>query len=646
MMKATLFPFVAITGQEKVKRAILIALVNPKVGGLLISGEKGSAKSTLVRSAVEFLPDSSDLLTLPLNAGEEMIFGTVDLEKAMIHGQKKFLPGLITRANGKIIYIDEINLLRQELLTAVLDTNSSGINRVEREGISYSERVSYTVIGTMNPEEGTLPKPVLDRFGLFVETEHLTEMQERVEVIKNLLCYSQNVEEFCRLYQEETLHMTEKINSARKMLIEVEISEAMVILAAQYSAKAFCEGHRAELFLLEAASAIAALAGRTYVLPGDLEEAAFFVLPHRMRQLQQPEKQQAPPEEQSEQEEPPKEDPNDKENDLEEPSSNNEQLPSEDTPKEQETSENLEDDNNEPNHQDNKDESKENDSSAAEEKTADIDYNFYMPKMLLALGKDRKIRRGSGKRSTTRTDLKQGRYVRSAQAKGEVSDLAFDATIRAAAPYQKIRSHEWCSINITKDDLRNKVREKRIGNTFIFLVDASGSMGARERMRAVKGAIFQMLQEAYQKRDRVGMIAFRRQQAEVLLPVTRSIDLAQKCLQQMPTGGKTPLSAGLQEALALLSTLNKKDKDTEAILIVVTDGRANAVTENDTDPVETALKMADKFNNIRVTSLVIDTESSYIKLGVARKIAQRMGANYYTLSKLSKEQILRIVRNN
>jgi len=240
--------------------------------------------------------------------------------------------------------------------------------------------------------------------------------------------------------------------------------------------------------------------------------------------------------------------------------------------------------------------------------------------------------------------LKQGRYVRAELPKAKVEDLAFDATIRAAAPYQRMREANGCALNIQKEDLRQKVREKRIGNTFLFAVDASGSMGARERMRAVKGAIFYMLQDAYQKRDRVGMVAFRRQKAEVLLPITRSVDLAQKCLAEMPTGGKTPLADGLATALLTLARLNKKDSELEPILVLVTDGRANAVEGNE-DPVASAIKMAEKIRKAKITSVVIDTENDFIKLGVAKKVAQAMGASYYSLNQLSKEQILRIVRN-
>ena len=249
------------------------------------------------------------------------------------------------------------------------------------------------------------------------------------------------------------------------------------------------------------------------------------------------------------------------------------------------------------------------------------------------------------KRSLTKTDLKQGRYVRAELPKEKVDDLAFDATIRAAAPFQRHREKNACAINIRPGDLRQRVREKRIGATFLFLVDASGSMSAQERMKAVKGAIFAMLQEAYQKRDKVGMIAFRRKVAEELLPITRSVDLAQKRLAELPTGGKTPLAEGLGRAFITLDMQKRKEPDIDPVLVLVTDGRANSVVQEGEDPVKSAMKLARQIRKAKITSVVIDTETDFIKLGVARQVAAEMGANYYKLKQLSQTDILHIVKN-
>ena len=632
----TIYPFAAIVGQEQAKRAVLAALVNPRAGGLLIGGCKGSAKTLLVRSSSALL-GKQQLINLPLNITEDMLFGSIDIEYAVSKGAKRFAPGLLSRANGNIIYIDEANLLRSELLTAVLDTAASGINCVERDGISYSEQLQFTVIGSMNPEEGTLPSHILDRFGMYVDVQGSKEISERVEIMHRILQFEQNPQSFCNTYAKETNDLKEQLEKAQELLAEVNITEAMMTLAAQMCAKAFCAGHRAEIYLLETARALAALAGRTYILPQDMDDAAQLVLVHRMRK---------PPEQQEEQQENTEQEPEEDnlENQDDESQDNDDddcQLP---PPPSNEDEDNGQDDDDDDNEREDEDNPPDENQLAPEERIADIDKHFKMPKMLLDLGKNRAIRRGSGKRSTTRTDYKQGRYVRAELPKGKVEDLAFDATIRAAAPMQKLREDNGCALNIKSEDMRQKVREKRIGNTFLFAVDASGSMGARERMRAVKGAIFYMLQEAYQKRDRVGMIAFRRQAAELLLPITRSVDMAQKCLAQMPTGGKTPLADGLSKALLTLSLLNKRDKEMEPVLILLTDGRANAVAEGD-DPIASALKMAEKIREAKITALVIDTESGFIKLGLAKKLAAAMGASYYTLQNLSKDDIIHIVKN-
>ena len=641
MLSCKFLPFAAIVGQEQAKKALLIALVNSKAGGLLIGGKKGTAKTTLVRSSKELIAPQS-MVEVPLNVTEDMLFGSIDIEYAVSKGKRRFLPGILGRADGNILYIDEANLLRQELLMAILDANIAGFNHVERDGISYSQPVHYTVIGTMNPQEGTLPSHLLDRFGMYVDVDNIESVEERTELIKRVLRYERSKGEFAKEYAQSNKELAEQIVAAKALLGQVEISEAMMQLAAQMCVQAFCAGHRAEIYLLEAARALAALSQRTYILPKDMQEAAVFVLPHRMRKPPEAEPEEANNSpEQNEDQEQSKDSKDDNQQEDNQSNDQEQQLP---PPALDNTDDNSSDDAGDDTENQ---EQQDNSSSqlAPDEQIAEIDKSFRLPKLVLDLGKNNTVRRGSGKRSATRTDLKQGRYVRAELPKNKVEDLAFDATIRAAAPYQRIREDNGCALNIQKEDLRQKVREKRIGNTFLFAVDASGSMGARKRMNAVKGAIFYMLQDAYQKRDCVGMLAFRRDKAEVLLPITRSVDLAQKCLAEMSTGGKTPLADGLATALLTLSRLNKRDKELEPILVLVTDGRANAVMEGETDPVGSALKIAEKIRKAQITSVVIDTENDFIKLGIAKKLAQTMGAAYYSLGQLSKEQILRIVRN-
>ena len=641
----SLYPFAAVVGQEQAKKALLIALVNPKAGGLLIGGRKGTAKSVLARSTKELI-EPKQFIDLPLNVTEDMLFGSIDIEYAVSKGQKRFAPGILARANENVLYIDEVNLLRQELLLAVLDANAAGMNQVERDGISFTHPVQLTVLATMNPEEGVLPQHILDRFGMYVDVASEMELEQRVKIMRQALAYGSDVASFREEYATATQELRAKIARALELLPQIQLSDAMLILAAQMVSQALCAGHRTEIYLLEAAKALAALAGRAYVLPKDVEEAAQFVLPHRMRKPPEPQEPEASEQDSSEQDEDEFENNDDEAQDnTEDNSRDDNNLPPPPLDNNDDGAADDEQDKNEQDEKDAQEPKQNNDQLAPEEQIADIDKSFRLPKMLLDLGKDRNIRRGSGKRSTTRTDLKQGRYVRAELPKAKVEDLAFDATIRAAAPFQKMREDNGCALNIKQEDLRQKVREKRIGNTFLFAVDASGSMGARERMRAVKGAIFYMLQEAYQKRDRVGMIAFRRQKAELLLPITRSVDLAQKCLAELPTGGKTPLADGLAVALQTLSMLNKHDSELEPILVLVTDGRANATEADGGDPVASALKMAERIGKAKITSVVIDTESDFIKLGLAKRVAAAMGANYYMLQRLTKDSIIRIVRN-
>ena len=609
MSRRWCFPFAAVVGQADVKEALLIALVNPKTGGVLVAGEKGSAKSVLVRALAQLAP-TERLVELPLNASEDQVFGNIDLEQALTSGKKVFSPGLLARAHEQILYVDEINLLRREVLTGILEVMDRGVNAVEREGISHQHAVRLTLIGTMNPEEATLTPAVLDRFGLFAAVQRETDSATRVEVMRRVFAWERDAAGFAAQYGEETGLLKQRCLTARKLLSQITIDPAMMQLAAQYCAQANSAGHRAELFLLEAARAIAALAARDYLIPADMERAAYFVLPHRMRQ----ENSSPPP--------PPPEPP-----ENEQPPPQNEQQEQTDPP-------------------DQADDAKEPpppDQGEAEERTADIDRQFSAAQMKVDLPQDRHARQGSGKRSLTRTDLKQGRYVRTSLPPGILTDLAFDATLRAAAPFQSTRPRGRCAITIHKADLRQKVREKRIGNVFLFVVDASGSMGARERMRAVKGAVFAMLQDAYQKRDQVAMIAFRRATAEVLLPVTRSVDLAQKCLALLPTGGKTPLAEGLDQALILLQTLKRRDKNVRPVLVLVTDGRANSAS-NGKDAVGDALAMAKKIAVAGVPAVVIDTETDFISLGVAQKVAVEMGATYYHLAELSDSVVIHIAQ--
>lgn len=629
MMKRNNFPFSAVLGLNHAKTAILIVLVNPRAGGLLISGPRGIGKSTLMRSTQELI--ERPWRDIPVSVTEDRLFGTIDTEKAIYSGQKKLYPGIINEADQGVLYLDDANLLREDLLDSILNIAEVGAYQLERDGLSLRCDTSFTIIAAINPESGMLSGACLDQFGLFVNVDNIHDENTRVEILKRTISFEKDCASFCNLWKLENEKIKKAIHSAMSLLPKVVVSSAMIQLASVYALKAHVSGHRADIYLIEAARALAALAERRYVLPKDLEKAAEFVLPHRMRKNCEQELPQS--------DEPEDSDKNDIEKDQE--SENN----------------NLGDDGEDPSRNHivevtgnggNNDESSsdmpEFPQGADDEKVDSADLHVILPPLWIQNEKKQFTPKGSGKRNITRSDERQGRYVKAGIPKGETHDIAIDATLRAAAPHQKGRQSNGCAVVIRHEDIRRKQREKRTGNIFLFLVDASGSMGARERMKAVKGVVFKMLADAYQKRDRVGMIAFRRDRAEVLLPITRSIEFAQKKLAALPTGGKTPLAQGLIKAEDMLDRLYKQDPLQDPVLILITDGRATNSLNKNTDPVRDALSEAERIGHRHMLAAVIDTESSFIKLGLAKELAQKMGASYFHVDKISEDRLLCIGR--
>ena len=629
MMKRNNFPFSAVLGLNHAKTAILIVLVNPRAGGLLISGPRGIGKSTLMRSTQELI--ERPWRDIPVSVTEDRLFGTIDTEKAIYSGQKKLYPGIINEADQGVLYLDDANLLREDLLDSILNIAEVGAYQLERDGLSLRCDTSFTVIAAINPESGMLSGACLDQFGLFVNVDNIHDENTRVEILKRTISFEKDCASFCNLWKLENEKIKKAIHSAMSLLPKVVVSSGMIQLASVYALKAHVSGHRADIYLIEAARALAALAERRYVLPKDLEKAAEFVLPHRMRKNWEEELPQS--------------------DELEDPDKNN-------TEKAQESEDNdLGDDGEDPSRNHivevtgnggNNDESSsdmpEFPQGADDEKVDSADLHVILPPLWIQNEKKQFTPKGSGKRNITRSDERQGRYVKAGIPKGETHDIAIDATLRAAVPHQKGRQSNGCAVVIRHEDIRRKQREKRTGNIFLFLVDASGSMGARERMKAVKGVVFKMLADAYQKRDRVGMIAFRRDRAEVLLPITRSIEFAQKKLAALPTGGKTPLAQGLIKAEDMLDRLYKQDPLQDPVLILITDGRATNSLNKNTDPVRDALSEAERIGHRHMLTAVIDTESGFIKLGLAKELAQKMGASYFHVDKISEDRLLCIGR--
>ena len=642
------YPFTAVVGQEQAKRALLLALVNPRTGGLLISGNRGTAKSVLVRAAAPFTPTGS-LVELPLGATDDMVFGSLDVDAVLRDGERRLRHGLLHRAAHTLIYMDEVNLLREEVLKSVLESASAGMFSLERDGVSTVEEISCIPVGTMDPAEGVLSPVLLDSFGMFAAMDDVEETEQRAEIARRVLAFERAPKAFCRAYAQQEAELQQKAARAREMLPAVEVSHAILHLAAQYAARALCVGNRAEIYLVEAARALAALAGRIYVMPQDIEEAALFVLAHRMSrkkeqreersgQQKEPQEQEQPQEQQAE----PQGESEDEANDA-----SQDERPDDVLTRDAMGGESKE-------QEDDRGEAQEEGAQTDEEQASpadgdsggeDTDETQSIEAVMAQLSLLRETvcgRKGkSGRRAIVQLDVPMGRPWRTSLPRtGRRIDLAFAATLRAAAPYQRQRHGEQAVV-IRAEDLRVWIRARRAAANILFLVDASGSMGAKERMKMVKGAVLALLREAYQKRDRVGLIAFRRTSAETLLPMTRSVELAEKALRSLPTGGKTPLAEGLAAALKMMDELARKE-GAETVLVLVTDGRTNVSASGKAK--EEALRTAEEIARRDAHCIVLDTEKSFPKVGLAPEIAQRMNAGYATLERLCAEGVLEVVR--
>ncbi len=625
------YPLTAVVGQEHARRALAIALINPRAGGLLISGTRGTAKSVLVRAAAPFTV-TGRMAELPLGASEDMIFGTIDMEAALQQGERRLRHGLLHRARHTFLYMDEVNLLREDILSTVLKCAGDQFFHLERDGLSFAEAVSYTPVGTMDPAEGTLRPTLLDAFGLFVSMEDVIDPVQRREIAARVLAFERDPVAFRASYAAQEEAFGVMIGRSRDLLPRVAVPSAILHFAAACVLRAHCVGNHVEVYLVEAARALAALAGRAFVMPVDVEEAAEFVLVHRMSRPQ--EEQQPPPDAGNT--------PEQGGNDM--PDEPQEMLPPQDEGTADERQEPMQDDEQQNASQDETDDappSEEDTSSGDAEDCIAAPLEGIMARLSLLSMTMRAQGGKSGKRDILQTHTADGRGLRTEMPRaGRRPDLALAATLRAAAPHQHIRQGS-PAVVIRPEDVRVWVRAKRTAANILFLVDASGSMGARERMRMVKGAILSLLQEAYQKRDCVGLIAFRRDRAETLLPMTRSVELAEKQLRELPTGGRTPLAEGLAHALQMLHELERRDGG-KNVLVLVTDGRAN--TKEGDAGVQRALRAAEEVAGTQALSLVLDTERAVPRVGIAPELARRMDARYYTLEQLSTEGVLEIVR--
>lgn len=669
-MHNTVYPFSAIVGQERLKLALILNAVNPRIGGVLIRGKKGTAKSTTVRALAAVLPeirsvtgcpyccDPDDphkmcpwcrenfktgqiieqpirVVTLPINATEDRITGAIDFNLAVKKGIRSLQPGLLAKAHRGILYVDEVNLLDDHIVDLILDAAASGENVVEREGISFSHPSRFILMGTMNPEEGELRPQLLDRFGLCVEVSAEEDLKGRMLLMQRREAFDSNPHDFISQFKKQNGKISEHIVRAQSLLPDVDIPQHLQTFICELCVQNNVAGHRADMVIEQASLAHAAMKERREVTLEDIRNVSAMALSHRIRNAAPP-----PPPPQHEHEHY-----HDQQEQPEEEDRQEERPEQQDGPQSAEAKEDRSDPSGGDQATD-AGEGRQGDSRPhdSREQVFDVGQPFKVRKF--ASPKDRILRRGSGRRSRTRTGQKQGRYIKST-SHNRANDIAFDATLRAAAPYQiRRKSDNGLCVNLRAEDIREKVREKRIGNFLLFLVDASGSMGARGRMVASKGAIMSLLLDAYQKRDRVAMVSFRGSDAVINLPLTSSIELAGKLLKEMPVGGRTPLSAGLVKAHELLRNALLRDPFSRPIVLMLTDGKAN-VAVGAKKPIEEALEFAARMaSDERIQFIVVDTEGNgLIRFGFPIQLAAAMNARYFQIEDLKAEQLIQIVRN-
>ncbi|WP_062992858.1 VWA domain-containing protein [Nocardia anaemiae] len=690
------FPFSAVVGQERLQLALILCAVHPGIGGVLVRGEKGTAKSTVVRALAQLLPPIVDetgarparLVELPVGATEDRVVGSLDLERVLRDGEQAFRPGLLAAAHHGVLYVDEVNLLHDHLVDVLLDAAAMGRVHIERDGVSHSHPARFVLVGTMNPEEGELRPQLLDRFGLTVDVAASRNVDVRMAVVRRRLDYEADPAGFAARYAAADREVAERILTARERVASVALDDVELRRIAALCASFDVDGMRADLVVARTATAHAAWRGADAVAAMDVRVAAELALPHRRRR-----------------------DP------FDEPGISEEQLDEAmraagvEAEKSSERAELAEggdldggrpDDGGSPGPESRSggtdDAAPDGGSDSASNDADDPDHAMNKagdpgggpssgdpdgrgpeddpdggpgnggsgaPRPdggpdSPGGGQSPSAREGrigapaksavtpprwevpgigdgaAGRRSRAQT--RQGRTVRSSTDTS--GGLHLLGTVFAAAPHQHARGRAEGPLKLAADDLRGAYREGREGNLVVFVVDASGSMAARNRLSAVTGAVVALLRDAYQRRDKVAVITVRGMAAELVLPPTSSVDIAVRRLSGIRTGGKTPLAAGLLKAREVVHRERVRDPRRRPMLVLLTDGRATGGV----DPVPRARAAANLLAAEAITSIVVDCERGMIRLGLAADLARTLRAGYLQLAELTGDSVADIVR--
>jgi magnesium chelatase subunit D len=639
----TAFPLSAIVGQNKTRLALILNAIDPLIGGVLVYGRRGTGKSTMVRALTHLLPEISgvadcpyfcdptaphamcftcqqrlqcgeqlpitrrqvSLVTLPLNASEDRVAGSIDFAATLSSGSYHFEPGLLAAANRSILYVDEINLLNDSVADLLLDAAAMGVHRLERDGISLAHPSRFVLIGTMNPEEGMLRPQLLDRIGLYVEAEDLRSMPERIEVVERRLAYDHDPAAFIRAWQEQEETLAGNIEQARNLLPQVKVSRYLRQVVAHLVARELhAEGHRGDIVVLRAARAIAAWEGRLEVKVSDVEQALSLAMQHRARPGSNLAQQLA---------------------------RTLEQVPEGAADSDRPEESGIIDD-------DLEERTNQREGPAGLSRPLRGENDLTQVQHVISILRDRLVRKEGGRRFISLTARHSGRSMRTRQAR-PVTDVAFTATIRAAAPHQPSRGRiAGGKMELRIHDLRQKIRERKTRSLLIFIVDGSDSVMARRYMPQTKRVLLAMLQHAYEKRDRVAMLVFRFAQGRLVLPPTRNFTRARRCVDELYVGGCTPLATGLLEGLRLAEAERMRDPAIKPFLIVLTDGIANIDLSGNMrsiTPQRDALSVARGIASRRIPAVLIDTNphaaSFTEELAPAKELALALEADYYLL---------------